>query len=262
MRRLLAGFLIGIAAAILAGGASSAGLLDRAELNTVRLADGARRVPANANPDIVLVEINDTTLHDLAPFVGRWPWPRFVHGQVVDLLRDAGATVIVYDVLFTERDTRTGFLVGEETWTGAESDRAFADAARAAGNVVFAAEATSDVADAAPALPHAPWTQVAADDSFEPRPSLTMPYPELAAAARALGHNVLVVDADGPVRRSIPFVRAADHGRAVTAGCGSDGGRAAHGRAGAARGAGAAPGAVCGSPVARAGAGVCRERRC
>ena len=33
------------------------------------------------------------------------------------------------------------------------------------------------------------------------------PYPGLGEAARALGHNVMLVDEDGPVRQVIPFVR-------------------------------------------------------
>ena len=33
------------------------------------------------------------------------------------------------------------------------------------------------------------------------------PYDELASAARGIGHNLFVFDEDGPVRRSVPFVR-------------------------------------------------------
>ena len=207
LRKTGIALLVGLGAAGVALGLGQTGLVQTLEL---KLYDQRLRSTADgttARRDLVLVAIDEYSIRQMEPFVGRWPWPRFVHGQVVDLLKAAGARVIVYDVLFTERDRRTGFLVGDETWTGAESDQAFADAARAAGNVVFAAEATSDVIDAAPPLPDAPWARVTPDDSFEPRPSLTLPYPELAAAARALGHNLLVVDADGPVRRSIPFVR-------------------------------------------------------
>ncbi len=207
LRKLGIALAIGVGAACVALALGQTALVQTLEL---KLYDQRLRATADgtaARRDLVLVAIDEYSVRQMEPFVGRWPWPRFVHGQLVDLLRDAGARVIVYDVLFTERDTRTGFLVGEETWTGTESDLAFADAVRSAGNVVLAAEATSDVVDVAGPLPDVPWAQVTADPSFEPRPALTLPYPELAAAARALGHNVLVVDADGPVRRSIPFVR-------------------------------------------------------
>ena len=35
-----------------------------------------------------------------------------------------------------------------------------------------------------------------------------LPYPELAAAAAGFGHNYLSLDADGPVRHTVPFVRS------------------------------------------------------
>lgn len=206
LRKAAIAATIGVGAALVA---LALGLTTFVQTLELKLYDQRLAVTADgtaARRDLVLVAIDEYSVRQMEPFVGRWPWPRFVHGQVIDLLREAGAKVIVYDVLFTERDRRTGFLVGDETWTGEESDKAFADAVRQAGNVVFAAEATTEAADATP-LPDAPWTQVVPDPTFEPRPSLTLPYPELASAARALGHNLLVVDADGPVRRSIPFIR-------------------------------------------------------
>ncbi len=74
MRKLVAGLLIGAAAAIVAAGASAAGLLERAELTAYDWRVRRAASPANANPDIVMVEINDATVRDLAPVVGRWPW--------------------------------------------------------------------------------------------------------------------------------------------------------------------------------------------
>jgi adenylate cyclase len=45
------------------------------------------------------------------------------------------------------------------------------------------------------------------DDSIDLRPALSGPFPRLGEAARALGHNVMLLDEDGPVRQIIPFVR-------------------------------------------------------
>ena len=50
-------------------------------------------------PDVVVVEIDDTTFSDLQV---RWPFPRSLHGDVVTQLHEAGAVVIAYDVQFTE----------------------------------------------------------------------------------------------------------------------------------------------------------------
>ena len=43
---------------------------------------------------------------------------------------------------------------------------------------------------------------------FEERPIVTAPFPELARAARGIGHNLFVLDDDGPIRRVAPFVRS------------------------------------------------------
>jgi len=66
-----------------------------------------------------------------------------VHAYLVDFLRRGPARAIVYDVLFTERDRRTFELAGER-WTGEASDRAFAESVARAGNVILAADVTSD----------------------------------------------------------------------------------------------------------------------
>ena len=49
-----------------------------------------------------------------------------VHAGLIDFLARAPAKVIVYDVIFTERDRRS-FKIGDEEWTGEESDRALAE---------------------------------------------------------------------------------------------------------------------------------------
>ena len=47
-----------------------------------------------------IIDIDDASLKQ----VGQWPWPRGVIAQMVDKLRDAGAAVVVFDVLFSEPD--------------------------------------------------------------------------------------------------------------------------------------------------------------
>src|SRR4051812_22110459 len=84
--------------------------------------------PETARQDIVLVEINDSSIATLEPVFGRWPWPRVVHADIIDYLTRAKAKVIAYDVLFLDADTRAGFPVGDETLSGAESDRKLAGA--------------------------------------------------------------------------------------------------------------------------------------
>src|SRR5918993_4921161 len=74
--------------------------------------------PANADPAIVIVEIDEISMRRLEPVVGRWPWPRLVHASVIDYLARGPARVIVFDGLFTERDNRRFDVAGEERTGG------------------------------------------------------------------------------------------------------------------------------------------------
>lgn len=167
--------------------------------------------PARAHPAIAIIEIDEISLRRLEPLVGRWPWPRLVHASLIDYLARGPARAVAYDVSLTDRDRRTGFDAGGETWTGAESDQALIDATKAAGNVIHLAEAVfggaSDADDVDRRLTTVPQGNYALDDSVDLRPALSGPYPGLGEAALALGHNAMLVDEDGPVRQIIPFVR-------------------------------------------------------
>ncbi len=176
-----------------------------------------RRVAATARPlapadRISLVLIDNDSLRRMEPLVGRWPWPRLVHATVIDYLAAAGAKVIAYDILFTERDLRT-FMVADTQWTGEESDASLVDATRKAGNVVHSAEASSaELIDTSRALAEnldAPALnmRLPAMPCVEPRPRLTPPFPALAQASRAIGHTLFILDPDGPVRRVAPLVQ-------------------------------------------------------
>ena len=74
-------------------------------------------------PDLAVVKIDDVTFDELNL---QWPVPRSNHGRVISRLKADGAKVIAYDVQFSEPSP------------DAEQDNALMDAARAAGNVVFA----------------------------------------------------------------------------------------------------------------------------
>ena len=181
------------------------------ELKTYDLRMRVVTDPRQARREIVLVDINEDSLRRLEPTVGRWPWPRLIHAALVDFLARGPARLVGYDVIFGDRDRRSGFPVGDTTWTGAESDQAFADAVRRAGNVLMTGDATFGGVEKETAVPptsrEAPYVL---DESIEPRPVWEPPYDELASAARGLGHNLFVFDEDGPLRRSVPFVRFGD----------------------------------------------------
>jgi adenylate cyclase len=98
--------------------------------------------PAHAPANIVLIEIDEASLRDLEPFVGRWPWPRVLHAHLLDYLARAPARLVVYDILFLEHDRRLKFALGGADWSGEESDQALVESTAKAGNVIYAADAT------------------------------------------------------------------------------------------------------------------------
>ena len=97
-------------------------VFDDLDLDTV---DARFTVRGEQSPpsDLAVVKIDDVTFNELNL---QWPFPRANHGRVISRLKADGAKVIAYDVQFSEPSP------------DAEQDNALMDAARAAGNVVFA----------------------------------------------------------------------------------------------------------------------------
>jgi len=125
----------------------------------------ARERPVS--PDIVIVEIDNASVAAL----GRWPWPRSLHAEVVDRLAKAGAAAVVYDVLFTEPspdDTRFGEALRERP-------------------------------------SYLPVLLSPADEADHGRREVEKPVAPLARAAAGLGHINLEVDNDGIVRSVAMF---------------------------------------------------------
>jgi adenylate cyclase len=218
VKKIVAGCLIGLGAASLVGaldlalrvaGGPGARFLETIEYKTYdwRLTRTAR--PETARQDIALIEIDEYSLRNLEPNVGRWPWPRAVHGLLLDYLARAGARVIAYDVLFAGRDTQRDIKFGESTLSGEDSDRALVDSVAAAGNVLLLADATfqGEAVGGSPPLR----TALAVDGPGPAiRQAIFPPFAALADAAAGFGHNLFVLDPDGPLRHTVPLVRVGD----------------------------------------------------
>lgn len=69
------------------------------------LARGLRLPDHDAeNPHLRLIAIDEQSLQDArAGGVGSWPWPRSLYGTLLQRLARAGAKVVAFDVLFSER---------------------------------------------------------------------------------------------------------------------------------------------------------------
>jgi CHASE2 domain-containing sensor protein len=98
LRKLTAGAALGLSAAAVVLALASAGLFDTAELKTYDWRMRRTADPSSVNKDIVLVGISDTTIRDLEPLFGHWPWPRVALSYVVDFLHRAPAKVVAVDI--------------------------------------------------------------------------------------------------------------------------------------------------------------------
>jgi adenylate cyclase len=216
-RKLAAGLMLGLGAAGFVLLLGRVGWLETLELKTYdwRMRRSVTR-PPSVNPDIVLVEINDTTIRDLAPAFGRWPWPRVAFSNIINFLVRAPARVIALDLSFLEEQRHVTFKIGGDegqTWTGDESDAALAAAVKAAGNVVLLADAVyMGHTGQEQANKPAEWMgePFRLGHAIEERPLIIPPYQKLTDSARGLGHNFFALDPDGPVRRVAPFVRTGE----------------------------------------------------
>lgn len=98
--RLRIRLLLAVAVVAAVGGtiAYATDVLRQPELDTVDARFSIRGEQAPPD-DIVIVGVDDVTFDDLNE---QWPFPRSLHAEVIDRLREDGAAVIAYDVQFTE----------------------------------------------------------------------------------------------------------------------------------------------------------------
>ncbi len=215
MTRWLVALGFALAASLVAGLLGQIDLLQTLELKTYDARMRRVATGEGAPPPIAMVLIDDHSIRQLEPAVGRWPWPRLLHGMLVDYLARGPARLVVYDVQFSESDRASREILGT-AWTGAESDEAFVTAVGQAGNVIVAVEASSEGLVDQSLNTQPPLDGVASLERTWPiagfaerRPLLTPPFPGLAQAVRAVGHARLAYDLDGPARRYVPFVEVA-----------------------------------------------------
>lgn len=90
--------------------------------------------------DIAVILIDEASIKMMNSITGRWPWPRSVHADVIDFLRMGGAKAVVFDILFTEKESsRSSSLT--------ENDLMLIESTMAAGNVYHAAQLYRDIPD-------------------------------------------------------------------------------------------------------------------
>ena len=186
------------AAAALLGLAS--GGLDIVEALELRMLDTRFRMfsePATARSDIVIVDINEDSLRTLRdlPEYGRWPWGRGAHANLVDVLTNAGARLIVFDIVFDLPEPNDP-----------EGDAAFVQSVAEAGNVILAAAfPRARLPGEGIDLTRFALSRSDVDFGFAPRPFVVrgaiVPFAALREAAFGIGAITIQPDRDGVIRR-------------------------------------------------------------
>lgn len=75
-------------------------------LNNAHLDWLIRQRAAEQTPDprLLLIDIDDLSLQVLAGEAGKWPWPRSLHGELLEYLLSQQPKAVAFDVLFSEPD--------------------------------------------------------------------------------------------------------------------------------------------------------------
>jgi adenylate cyclase len=130
----------------------------------------SRRIARHPDPapDVVVVAIDEPSFTEIGL---PWPWPRSLHGTLVDRLKEGGARTIAFDLLF------------DVPSSSPDDDAAFAEAMATAGNVILGAD------------------QAVIDDRQYSLTQWSEPIAVLAAASTARGVVRIPFDPDGVLRR-------------------------------------------------------------
>lgn len=195
--------------------------------------------------DIIILNISEEAIKRFEPFYGRWPWPRSLHGEVVEYLMSDGATAIGFDIIFSEQslrqevdaatihdlkalakntdiqEIRDELLHRLDALRPEISDMLFVSAVKNAGNVfqssVFYAN-NSDIAEDTNLRADRNTTKkiisaLSKSDMTVTRKhhqnvffNATVPFPKLAKASHGLGHINILPDNDGTYRRYPPLL--------------------------------------------------------
>ncbi|MEM3433660.1 MAG: adenylate/guanylate cyclase domain-containing protein [Candidatus Methanomethyliaceae archaeon] len=173
----------------------SGGILYGYELKTLdtRYSFGISPV---SSPQVLIIAIDERSLSD--PSLGRWPWPRRRHAELLSVLEHDKPQVVAFDMIFADPSSH-------------EDDVLFAQACKRAGNVFWGLhEGTERRQDPGAGAPEAFSVQV---DFLAPRAllptirALVAPRALLANAGVGGGTLFACPDPDGVLRRGLLFVQ-------------------------------------------------------
>jgi adenylate cyclase len=142
-RRILWGSIIALLSALAANAGSHLSVFEELEWKTfdgrAKFFSSYRQLP----DEIAVILIDEQSIRQMNRVVGRWPWPRSVHADLIDFLSLGGAKAVVFDILFTENELTRGVPADVQ----AANDLRLAESTGAAGNIYHAAQIFADTED-------------------------------------------------------------------------------------------------------------------
>jgi len=149
------------------------------------------RAPA-ADPDIVIVDIDEAALAAMAPDYGRFPWPRSVMAEMLEGIGAQQPRAIVFDISFSDPDVFR-----------ADADAMFRDAIARTPNVFFPMIRLNPANDRLSELKVSSLATAERTASADDKATLAavVPYFFKEVPSVLLGTNNLYADADGITRR-------------------------------------------------------------
>ena len=152
-----------------------------------------RIIKPDADPNIVIVDIDERSLAAMARDYGRWPWPRQVLGEFLEKLEEQSPRAVVFDILFSDADV-----------FNSDSDDYFNSAVAATRNTFFPMLRLPPQNDALSELrpdmiPGA--QQIAPDAAADATVAMILPYFDAIRESGRVGTHNVYPDRDGVVRR-------------------------------------------------------------
>lgn len=160
-----------------------------------RLSDAMlRQFALSSRPDraIVIVDIDERSLALMAESVGRWPWPRSMHAELVEGIARQQPKAIVFDILFSDPDL-----------TRPQDDQYFAEVIGRLDRLYFPMLLLDhqDAGNGVPLREYASQLGIKPGPQADPQAtvSLVLPLPAMLETGRIGTHNA-IADPDGVVR--------------------------------------------------------------
>ena len=150
-----------------------------------------RVLQPKADPDIVIVDINEASLAAFAKEYGRWPWPRQVLGEFVENIQAQKPKAVVFDIVFSDADIYN-----------ADSDAYFNDVIASSDNTFFPILRLDTTEDKNSQLKFSQIPGLSASPEANKDATLAAVLPHFDAALKVgrLGTHNVYPDADGIVR--------------------------------------------------------------